>query len=1368
MRYLWTLLLILLPCTAMAQQSDKDFLTNFLEENLSGAGRAVTITGFAGALSSRATMQEMTIADDQGIWLTVKDVTLDWSRSSLLAGKVVINEFSAGEIDLARMPIADPNAMPSPEAKGFKLPDIPVSIEIQTIAAKHIILGTPVLGQAVEGELTASLQLANGEGKAALDLTRTDDGPEGHFTLNADFVAATNQLNLDLSVKEGANGVAVALLGVPGKPSAELTIKGSGPIGDFAAGISLKTDDVARLAGQVTMFPADGGRGFKADLSGDPTPVFLPAYTEFFGPDVALHLAGEKFDDGRVELSKFEVTTKAMTLNGLLNLDATGVPEGFSLTGKIGLPDGAVTLPTTSGQETRLQSADLTLNYSRKAGEIWQGKIELAGLDHPALTAGRVTLSGSGHITNAADGPTFDGKIDFVAADVSPTSPGLAAALGSDLTGTVTLDWHSGGTLGVSDLSLSGDGFKLATTGSIGGIGDGFTLKGNASGEYADLSRLTQLIGRPLKGRTTFDLSGSGGLLTGFADIMGTLRGSDLGVGVPQVDGLLAGDSALKISILRDAQGTELRSLDITANALTANVSGQISSAAVAVSGDVAFTDLSVLGPGYGGSLQGKASVNGPFATAVATLDAKGSDLAVGQAQVDGLLRGDSHVVLQVARLEDGAVIDRANITANAFAANVSGKIFTKTLSLSGDVSFTDLSVLGPGYRGALQGQASVEGPLATAVATLDAKGSNLAIGQAQVDGLLRGESTVVLHVTRDAGGAVIDRADLTLSAGSVEASGHVGLTGNDVNAKLALTNLAALNLGLSGAVDGQVHFTGQPTAGALTISAKSSALAVGQTVADTLLRGASQLEAALDLTPDGIGIKSLTLTNPQLDVTATGTATGTERNVDFDARLSDLGLLYPQFPGALVAKGTAVQNAQGYVLSLNAKGPGQIDASVNGTLDNNFRQANLAITGTANAGLANKIAAPRSLGGPLRFDLRLNGPLSLNSISGSVGLTGGLLADPNQNFGLRAIDLKLQLNNGNGQIALTGTVTSGGRVAVNGSIGVTAPYPADLAIKLTNVRLRDPELYTTTLNGALTFKGPATGGAQIAGTIALDRTELRIPSTGFNGDTTLEDLMHLNEPASSRATRVRAGLINNDGGSASAKSGFGLDLRISAPNQVFIRGRGLDAELGGSLVLRGTTNAIVPSGAFNLIRGRLDILGRRLNLSQALMQLQGALIPYIRIVASVQSEGITANVVIEGQADDPTVTFSSSPDLPQEEVLARLLFDRSLDTLTAFQAIQLASAVATLAGKGGEGVIGNLRKKAGLDNLDVTTDSTGAASLTVGKYLSEKVYTEAQVGQSGDSSISLNLDVAPHITLKGHVDSDGQTGIGIFLQRDY
>ena len=148
-RFLLTTMLVM-PVTLYAQQDDRGYLTALLEDNLSGGTRKVTITGFAGALSSRATIESLTIADSDGIWLTLKDVSLDWNRAALLTGHVSVNTLTAQEIVLERQPLPDPNALPSPEASGFALPDLPVSVEIGKIAAERIVLGAPILGEPVE------------------------------------------------------------------------------------------------------------------------------------------------------------------------------------------------------------------------------------------------------------------------------------------------------------------------------------------------------------------------------------------------------------------------------------------------------------------------------------------------------------------------------------------------------------------------------------------------------------------------------------------------------------------------------------------------------------------------------------------------------------------------------------------------------------------------------------------------------------------------------------------------------------------------------------------------------------------------------------------------------------------------------------------------------------------------------------------------------------------------------------------------------------------------------------------------------------------------------------------------------------------
>lgn len=1168
MRILLALLLTIWPLTAVAQQSDKDFLTTFLEENLSGAGRVVTITGFTGALSTRAGMTEMTIADDTGIWLTVRDVALDWSQSSLLSGQVVIDEFSAGEIILDRIPTTGEGGGGfSVQARDFTLPDLPVTIDISNIAARRIVLGPAVLGQPVEGRLNAALSLNRGEGRANFDLARTDGGPEGVFNLTALFNGTSRQMDLSLTAREGAGGVAVSLLSVPGRPSAEFTVQGSGPLDDFTADISLKTDGATRLAGAVTLFEAAGEQGFTADLAGDPTPVFLPKYAEFFGPDVSLRAKGRQLADGRMELSEFAVKAQALSLDGTLNLDADGAPEAFALKGQIGLSDGPVALPVTSAKPITLGSGSIDLTFDRAVGPFWSGSAVLRDLSHPDFAATETALRGEGQIRQSPEGASFTGKLDFDMAGFRATDPALDQALGPQVAGGVAIDWQSGGDLRLTNLTLQGDGYRLGGAVSVGGFEGGFASSGSVTGNASDLSRFSLLAGMPLRGQADFATDFTNTFLTGALQASGTVTGRGLGVGISALDTAMAGQSRVTFAARRDLNGTTVDRLQVQTDGLTTDVSGQITA--------------------------------------------------------------------------DGA-------------------------DLSGDVTIADIGEFGPRYAGGLTGTARVTGPLDGAVLTVDAKGSNLSIGQTQTD---------------------------------------------------------------------------------------------------ILLGGASRFAAVFDLTPGGVALRTADISTPQIS----GTVRGEGDALRIVQRIANLGVLNPQFPGVLTVDGTARRQAGGYQIDLAAKGPAQINARVAGRLEGDFSKVDLTVAGTASAGLANQLAAQRSLSGQVRFDLRMNGPISLRSLTGQVSIADGRLADPDQQFGITDIAGTAQLNNGSARVALRTGVSTGGQLGITGNVAILEPYTADLAISLQGVRLRDPDLYTTVVDGNATFRGPAMGAALVAGDLTLGRTELRIPSTGFGIDGALPGLQHRFEPQTSLTTRMRAGLTGGDGrAQGGGAGGYALNLRIAAPNQVFIRGRGLDAELGGALVLRGTTAAVAPSGSFNLIRGRLDILGRRLNLSEALLQLQGALVPYVRIIASVESEGITASVRIEGAANDPAVTFASNPDLPQEEVLARLLFDRGLETLTPFQAIQLAGAVATLAGRGGVGVIGNLRKQAGLDNLDITADGNGTAAVTLGKYLSEKVYTEATIDQAGKSTVSINLDVAPHITLKGRLESDGQTGIGIFLQRDY
>ncbi len=1175
MRVWPTLAVICLPLAAVAQEDDRGYLTAFLEDNLSGAGRAVTITGFEGALSARATVERLTIADDAGIWLTLDGVVLDWSRSALLRGAVDVSELSAREIVLERIPESEATG-PSPEAGSFALPELPVSISIGRLAAERIVLGEAVLGEALEARLAASATLAGGEGRTELILERSDDGPSGRLNLTAAFANETGQFELDLVAEEEAGGIAVSKLGIPGAPSTRLAVQGAGPITDFVANVGLVTDGQDRLAGTVELLEAaDGSRGFEVDLAGDLAPLWLPDYQAFFGDSIAVQAAGARSPEGVLRLDRLRLGTQAMDLSGQATISANGLPLAFDLRGRIALETGEqVLLPLTGADETRVRSVLLDVAYDRAAGEGWTADLVIDGLDRRGLRAERLTLVGAGRIWQRDGRAHVGATLDFAANGLVPEDAALAQALGTDLGGQVILSWRQGGDgLRLPRIVLEGADYGLTGRAVVAGLDAALTVTGAATARLDDLARVSGLAGRPLAGAAGLEVDGAISPLTGAFD------------------------------------------------------------------GTVVLT---------------------------------GRDVAVAQAEVDRLLAGTSRIALDAARTETGTVLRDLTVTAQGLRAQARGTVTSGQSDLRATVDFSDLAVLGGGYRGAFAGDVGFAGTAEAGRVTVNGRGRNLAIGQAEADRLLRGETVLA--------------GDLSLDAGRVV-------------------------------------------------------------------------------------VNSARLENPQLRVAADGTAAGAARRINLEARLADLALLLPDFPGVLTVSGTAAEAGQGYDLDLRGQGPGGIDARVTGRVRADGTGGDLRIAGNGQAGLANAFLSGRLISGPVRFDLGLNGPFALASLNGRVGLSGGRIADPGLPFALQGVTVNADLGAGRAQLSGGAGLTSGGRVDLGGGVGLSAPFAADLRIGLRGAVLRDPQLYQTTANGEVTIRGPLTGGGTIGGRIDLAETEVQIPSTGLGGSADIPDLRHVNEPADVRATRARAGLLGADGagnGQGGGARPFALDLLISAPAQIYVRGRGLDAELGGALRLGGTTAAVVPSGSFSLIRGRLNILGKRLDLSEATMTLAGNFTPVLAVAASTQSDGITSFIRIDGPATEPVVSFRSSPELPEEEVLSRLLFGRGIETLSVLQAAQLANAVATLAGRGGVGIVGRLRQGFGLDDLDVQTGADGSATVRAGKYLSENVYTEVEVDDRGESQINLNLDVTDSITLRGRTGSSGDTGIGIYFEKDY
>jgi translocation and assembly module TamB len=228
------------------------------------------------------------------------------------------------------------------------------------------------------------------------------------------------------------------------------------------------------------------------------------------------------------------------------------------------------------------------------------------------------------------------------------------------------------------------------------------------------------------------------------------------------------------------------------------------------------------------------------------------------------------------------------------------------------------------------------------------------------------------------------------------------------------------------------------------------------------------------------------------------------------------------------------------------------------------------------------------------------------------------------------------------------------------------------------------------------------------------------------------------------------------------------LDLTVTAPGRIFVHGRGLNAELGGSLRLTGTLANPRPVGAFNLVQGRLQILTTRLDFTRANLTFSGDFSPELDFLATTQAGGAQIGVSITGKASDPDFAFTSSPDLPQDEILSRLLFGAPAGQLTAGQALALASAAAQYSGDG-DGAFEDLRRSLGLRGLDIGLSGKGGIGVGLERALGDRISVGVKTGTTAaDTGVGVDIRVTDKIKVQGQVGSNGAASVGIGAEHEW
>ena len=163
---------------------------------------------------------------------------------------------------------------------------------------------------------------------------------------------------------------------------------------------------------------------------------------------------------------------------------------------------------------------------------------------------------------------------------------------------------------------------------------------------------------------------------------------------------------------------------------------------------------------------------------------------------------------------------------------------------------------------------------------------------------------------------------------------------------------------------------------------------------------------------------------------------------------------------------------------------------------------------------------------------------------------------------------------------------------------------------------------------------------------------------------------------------------------------------------------------------------------------------------------------PVLDIAATTTTQGITATITIGGRAQNPQLAFTSTPNLPQDEVLSRLLFGSSVTNLSATEALQLAAALNSLRGSGGGlNPLGKLRSATGFDRLRVLggDEATGrGTALAAGKYLTDDIYIEIVTDAKGFTATQLEIALTKALSILSSTGSFGGSNVNLRYSKDY
>jgi translocation and assembly module TamB len=436
-----------------------------------------------------------------------------------------------------------------------------------------------------------------------------------------------------------------------------------------------------------------------------------------------------------------------------------------------------------------------------------------------------------------------------------------------------------------------------------------------------------------------------------------------------------------------------------------------------------------------------------------------------------------------------------------------------------------------------------------------------------------------------------------------------------------------------------------------------------------------------------------------------------------------------------------------------------------------------------------------RLFAAPLAGGIRYNGPADVpmsfanlpgHQLTGPVGIaadfsgrvqapqfTGVLRSNNliyvNETYGTRVTNLAVNGRFGASQLEIVSLSGRAGNGTINGSgtIGLasSAGFPIDLTLNFQNARLARSDDLSGTATGSLHIVNNRSG-ALIEGSLDLGEVRYQIVRQAAAEVPQLAGVRRRGEPLRPP---------NEQNAEKGLPSIWRLAITLNANNRIYVSGMGLESEWRTrGLRAEGTTATPQLVGQVQLIRGTLGLAGRRFRVDRGLVDFLGDRPPnpQIDLVATSDIDNVEVGINVTGRANNPQISFTSSPGLPQDEIVSRILFGNSVTEISALQAVQLAASLNSLRGSGGGlNPLGRLRSATGIDRLrlvDADTATGRGTAVAAGMYISDDIYVEIITDAKGYTATQIEISLSRTLSLLSQFGSNSGTNVNLRYNRDY